>query len=791
MTDKEVEIHREALDRFNRIQEAQRDERIQCLEDRRFCTIAGAQFEGDLGKQYENKPKIEVNKVHMSVVRIVNEYRNNRITVNFDPKHKGQDQLADLANQMFRADEHHSDSEEAKDNCFEELTQGGMGAIRLRADYEDEFDENNDKQRIYIEPIYDADVSVYFDLAGKKADKSDAMYCFLVSTMQREDYKAKYDDDPASWPRETLDMFEDWESDDHINIAEYYWLEDKKHTMVYFEGLDDEEQKHWLYDLTDEKKEELEALGFTEVRRRKVLNRRVRKCIMSGGKILEDCGYIAGKMLPIAPGYGKRWYVENIERCMGHVRLAKDAQRLKNMQLSKLAEISALSSTEKPILAPEQIGAHKDMWERDNIDNYAYLLLEPLLDAEGNVISAGPLDYTRPTSVPPALAALLQLTEEDMKDILGRPEAGDEIQSHISGKAVELVQQRLDMMSYIYMSNFAKCLRRVGQIWLSMAKDVYVEDDREVQVIDNDGKHTSKKIRIRGVDENGEIIIDNDLEAADFEVNVSVGPSSSSKREAVVRQATSLLQFATDPQDQKILSATAMMNMEGEGMSGFREYYRKQLVQMGVEQPTEADIAEAEAAAQNPPEPTPNDQYLLAEAQKAEAEAQRVQSEIMLKQAQAQKTMAEAQQLGAPQPEAAPQGPTEDPYREGELVMQAKKAARELEIKEGELALKQREMALKEQEIALKEQEQTAKLAETGLKLMQAQQQESADAASKAEVKEGHQAAVEMAKTVANAMAGLQSSMDEAAKDRKEAMTKLDKPHTIRRDEAGNIVGLE
>jgi hypothetical protein len=34
--------------------------------------------------------------------------------------------------------------------------------------------------------------------------------------------------------------------------------------------------------------------------------------------------------------YGKRWFVDNIERCMGHVRLAKDPQRLKNMQLSKL-----------------------------------------------------------------------------------------------------------------------------------------------------------------------------------------------------------------------------------------------------------------------------------------------------------------------------------------------------------------------------------------------------------------------------------------------------------------------
>jgi hypothetical protein len=37
---------------------------------------------------------------------------------------------------------------------------------------------------------------------------------------------------------------------------------------------------------------------------------------------------------------------------MGAVRLAKDSQRLKNMQLSKLAEISAYSAARKPIIDP-------------------------------------------------------------------------------------------------------------------------------------------------------------------------------------------------------------------------------------------------------------------------------------------------------------------------------------------------------------------------------------------------------------------------------------------------------
>src|SRR5690606_41879975 len=59
-----------------------------------------------------------------------------------------------------------------------------------------------------------------------------------------------------------------------------------------------------------------------------------------------------------------------LERCMGHVRLCKDAQRLKNMQLSKLGELSAMSSVEKPILAPEQVAGVQHMWAQDNIENF-------------------------------------------------------------------------------------------------------------------------------------------------------------------------------------------------------------------------------------------------------------------------------------------------------------------------------------------------------------------------------------------------------------------------------------
>ena len=127
-------LHAEALRQYNDIQTALRDERLQCLQDRRFYSICGAQWEGPLGDQYENKPKFEVNKVHLSVIRIINEYRNNKITVDFIAKDGKSDEAASFCDGLFRADEQDSTADEAYDNAFEEAVAGGFGAWRLRAE---------------------------------------------------------------------------------------------------------------------------------------------------------------------------------------------------------------------------------------------------------------------------------------------------------------------------------------------------------------------------------------------------------------------------------------------------------------------------------------------------------------------------------------------------------------------------------------------------------------------------------------------------------------------------------
>ena len=635
-------VHHEAVTQFEKIQTAMRDERLQCLQDRRFYSIAGAQWEGPLGVQFENKPRMEVNKVHLSVIRIINEYRNNRISVEFVSKDGDlNSDLADTCAKLYRADEQDSVAEEAYDNAFEEAVGGGFGAWRLRTAYEDDESEDDDSQRIRIEPIFDADSSVFFDLNAKRQDKADAKFAFVLTSVTYDEFKDEWGVDPASLQKAIHQRMFDWLTPDVVYIAEYYKVEDVSEMLRVFQSPSGEEVKYKSADFeADEALEEtLAATGYRELRRKKIKSRRIHKYIICGDRVLEDCGLIAGKCIPIVPVYGKRWFVDNVERCMGHVRLAKDPQRLKNMQLSKLAEYAAVSAIEKPIFTPEQINGHQVMWAEDHIKNFPYLLNNALTGQNGEVAATGPTSYTRAPQIPPAMAALLQITETDMQDLLGNQQAGEKLMSNVSGDAIELVQNKLDMQAFIYMSNMARAVKRSGEIWLSMAKDVFVEDGRKMKGIGAGGEVESIELMRPVMGEKGETEYENDLSQAKFDVAVDVGPSSASKRQATVKALLGMMQITQDPETMQVLGAMAMMNMEGEGIGDVRDFFRKRLLRMGVIDPTEEEAQQLAMEAQNQ-KPDPNALFLEASAQEAHARAGKAQADTMLAVAKAKESEA-------------------------------------------------------------------------------------------------------------------------------------------------------
>lgn len=326
---------------------------------------------------------------------------------------------------------------------------------------------------------------------------------------------------------------------------------------------------------------------------------------------------------------------------MGEVRLTRDAQILYNLQVSKLAEQTALSGLEKPIFTAEQIKGHESRWADDAVKNYPYQIVNPITNADGSETIAGAVGYTKPPMISPALSGLLQVTDASIKEIQGSDNPQDQIMTRMSGEAIQKIHDRIDMQSYIYMSNFAKAIRRAGTIWLSMAKDVYVEENRNMKTVNPDKSTASIKLLEPYKSEDGKTFVRNDLIDAKFNVAVSVGASTSSKRQKTVNNLLEAIQVVSSPEIKDVLSYAVVMNMEGEGLQDASQFARKRLVTLGVVTPTEEEAQQLAEEAQNQGQPNAQDMYLMAEAEKARANAIKAQADTEKIMAETQRTKTE------------------------------------------------------------------------------------------------------------------------------------------------------
>ena len=643
-TKKLEEIHREALDGFDRVYSAQYEQRQMSLYERRMVSEYGAQYEGRLGEQFDNKPKMEFNMLRAAVDRTLSEFRNNPITVDFISKDgSDKDDLAETCDDLYRSDEQDCQGDEAYDLADEEAVAGGMAAYVFSAQLEDEYDEWNDHQRIRIVITPEADQTVFFDLNSKRYDKADAKEAWVLTSQTADAYRDEWGDDPTSWPKSISEDYRfEWSTPDLVYIATYYRVVEATEIVQVWESPDGTEQRHDESDFEQDEMLEpmLLASGWRKVEDRKVKRRAVAKYVMSGSKVLKDCGYIAGQNIPICPQYGQRKFVDGVEVWSGKVRPARDPQQVYNAMMSMLMDLASTGMKEKPIFDPEQIDEFRNEWDKDNIDNYSVLRARALRDDQGNVVQTGPLGYTKAPSVPEAVSTLLGIVKQDLNQILGTDPQAEKMVSNVSGKLAELVQSYKDLPSFIYASNRAKTRRRGGEIWLSMAKDIYVEVGRKMKAVNREGNTRRVVLNEPAYDDNGNYYERNAFADADFDVYSDVGPTTSSKREKILQNIQGFLQFTqNDPELMRILTLFAMKNLEGDEVDQVRDWADKKFMEMGGRKPTEEEAAEQKAAA-DAQGPDANTQFLEASAREADAKAESIQIDNL-------KTLAEVEETEA------------------------------------------------------------------------------------------------------------------------------------------------
>lgn len=626
------------------------EERAAALQCRRFAFIPGAQWEGVWGEQFANVPMVEIDKAGAGLEKIVNDYRANRLTVNFRPTDdRASEDTADMLDGMFRADAYWSKAQQALDNAFEEGAAGGYGAWRLTNEYEDEYDPDNDHQRIKTYAIMDADQSVFWDPNSKLYDKSDAMYCFVITALARAAFEEKYPGKACAWPEGIMKRHYDWYTPDVVRIAEKYQVEVRKRKRRSFtNAIVVEEQRFWDDELDEGDVEDLIAQGWVEGPIRMVKRREVYKYTLSGAEELEPRKRISGTEIPVIPYYGQRRYIDNMERARGHIQKAMDSQRVYNTMISGLVEHQSLSPREKPIFDPEQMAGLEHTWEDQDQSRKMYALARALRNDDGSIAALGPIGTVQPPTLPPVTAALIQITANDINEITNAADGADQAMSNLSAEAMDIAATRTDAKSAIYMDNMRQSVQRWGEVYLSMARDVYVEEGRTVETLGEDGEDGEAILMEPHTDEFGRYSIRNDLQKGRYKVISDVTEATTTRRDKTVKACLNGAQVvgAFDPELANALVTTAYMNMDGEGMTDLQHWLRQKAIRLGMVKPTKDEEEQIRSEAENQ-QPDPQAQALMAVAEKEGALAVKAGKDGNLADARTVLTLAQAEETAA------------------------------------------------------------------------------------------------------------------------------------------------
>lgn len=605
----------EMRERYRLADEDTREAYSNALDDIRFVSVPGNQWDSALIARRGNRPVYEFPKLRGLVMQIINEQRQARPQGKVRPVEDSDQGLAEIMQGLCRNIESTSNAEQAYDIAYESAVKGGMGVWRICTDYASDDDFEQD---IRIKAIRNF-TAAKCDPAAVELDRRDARYWFIEELIPKSQFEREH-------PGADLAGFESdrgcekWRDKDQIKRAEYWYKQPAKKELWALSNGD-------IVDATEQKLDEkvLAAQGIQVVRKRVVDGHKVMMRLTNGHEWLSEPYEFPSKFIPIVPVYGNIESIEGEDYWSGAVRFAKDSQRLHNAH--KTAQIETVAKAPKApfIVKPKWIKGFEALWKRANVDDLPYL---PIADdaPEGTLPQRTPQ-----AEVPVALIQLAAMDNDDMKAAVGIYDASLGARSNeTSGKAINERKQQGATATYNYIDNLVRAIRYTYEILVDMIPRVY-DTPRVVRILGEDGASKWKQLYHTVMDpETGELVTLNDLSKGKYDVAVTVGPAFATQRAEAVEAFTQLAgQFGGSPLLGPLLAYAAMKNQDLPGSDEISDAVRNQLVQQGLLPPKDGEQA---PQPKGPPPLSPLD---MAKADQAKADAD-------LKRAQTQKTMVEA-----------------------------------------------------------------------------------------------------------------------------------------------------
>lgn len=509
--------------------EADSNNRSEALEDLKFA--AGDQWPVEIqnSRSLEARPCLTINKLDAYCRQITNQQRQNRPRIKVHGMNSQADaDMAEVLTGICRHIEVNSNADDAYDEAFDYSVRMGWGYWRVVTEYvrEDSFD-----QEIFIRPIQNP-FTVYFDPNSVLPDGSDAEKAMITEVIPKSVFRKMYPDadDGASFlARGTGDGNAEWIMKEDIRIAEYFYIEREKATLLMLsDGTTVYEDE-----LTPEAMRLMDEAQVTIADSRETLRRRVKWVKCTGMEVLEERTW-PGRYIPIVPVYANQVTVESKRKKFGLVRMAKDAQKMYNFWQTSLTETVALAPKAKWLLAEGQDEGHENEWAQANIKAFPILRYKQT-DVEGR--PAPVPQRVSPETIPAGIMAASQQISMDLQAVLGILDPNQLPQGNISGKALMGQQQQVDLTNFHYYDNLTRSIRQTGKIILDLIPKIY-DSQRVMRIIGDDGQ--PEMITINERTAIGKIL--NDVTVGEYDVVMDTGPGYNSKRIEAVNAMLPMMQ---------------------------------------------------------------------------------------------------------------------------------------------------------------------------------------------------------------------------------------------------------
>lgn len=633
-------IIREAKDRFKRCEEWEGEARAHWIKDLRFA-------EGDSRNMYQwedtdaqariqqSLPCLTVNKVRQHILKITNECLMDKPAVKISPTGGGATfDSAQVFAGVIRAIEYHTNAEEAWDTAFNAAVKAGCGWVRIDTAY---VDEDSFDQEIRFRRVKDQ-LAIYLDPDITEADGSDARFGFAFEDMPRDEFERRF---PGKLVASTsIDDDGGWYDDEHVRLAEYFRVTQKRDKLIAFYPPDDPDAG--LPDPVTKmmaqqdggpitiRKSVLKGAGDvlaaimeddrTQVR--DILTPEIEWFLIGADVILERRPW-PGRFIPFIRVVPEETIIDRTLDRKGHTRAMLDPQRMYNYMTSTAAQTIAMQPV-SPFLAPAAaIEGFETYWSDANRTPRSILPYKHM-DEQGQPIPP-PVRVESP-NFPGASLQALTLSGQEIMSVSGQHEAMlGEPSNERSGKAIYGRQKQGDTATYHYTNALARAVRFAGKILIDLIPKIY-DTPRVIKILGEDGKEQHVKLDPEAPQAHQDAGNVDDQEIASifnpmvgkYAVQAEVGPNYGTRRQEaferlseMIPQAPNLMQAAGDlmfraanfPMSDQIaerLHRTIPKEILGEGPTPAEAQAQQQVQQMqGVLAQMANKIAELNLEADN------------------------------------------------------------------------------------------------------------------------------------------------------------------------------------------------